>query len=152
ARAIKANAGTAPPVSLAIVDFAVDGSAVGWTRLKAIAETAEAHTVPVIVNGVSKLLGVEHLSEIERLDNKGALFSAPHQAPWRSTASKPELRWVTIAMNGVLARPPYDKSTSRVREAAIKELPDDEGAFVWLAPAYALGALVFTSFRETGWP
>jgi len=66
--------------------------------------------------------------------------------------AKPSTRWVAIAMNGVLSRGPYDKSTSRVREAAIKELPADEGAFVWLAPAFVVGALVLASFRDTGWP
>jgi type VI secretion system protein ImpC len=151
-RAIKANAGAEPPVSLAIVDIAIDGSAVGWTRLSAIAETAEAFSVPTIVSGAPALLGAEDLRGIERLDNKEALYSAPQRAPFRAATSKPALRWVSIAMNGVLSRLPYDKSTSRVREAAIKELPDDEGAFVWLAPAYAIGALVLTSFRETSWP
>jgi type VI secretion system protein ImpC len=151
-RAIKANAGAEPPVSCAIVDVAIDGSAVSWTRLSAIAEAAEAFTVPTIVSGTPALLGAEDLRGIERLDNKAALYSAPERAPFRAATSKPALRWVAIAMNGVLSRPPYDKSTSRVREAAVKELPNDEGAFVWLAPAYALGALVLTSFRETSWP
>ena len=57
-----------------------------------------------------------------------ALRDAARQAPWRATAGKPSLRWVTIAMNGMLARAPYDKATSRVREAIVKELPDDDGA------------------------
>jgi type VI secretion system protein ImpC len=89
---------------------------------------------------------------VERLDNKGGLFSTPQQAPWRAVSAKPALRWVSIAVNGVLCRGPYDKTTSRVREVAIKELPDDEGAWVWMAPAYAVGVLPLTSFRETGWP
>jgi type VI secretion system ImpC/EvpB family protein/type VI secretion system ImpB/VipA family protein len=151
-RAVKATAGAEPPVSCAIVDIAIDGSAVGWTRLSAIAEVAEALTVPVIVNGTAGLLDLPDLRGLERLDNKGALYSAPHRAPFRAATDNPAMRWVTIAMNSVLSRPPYDKSSSRVREAVIKELPADEGAFVWLAPAYAIGALVIASFRETGWP
>src|SRR5262249_12425004 len=107
---------------------------------------------PTIVNGTPKLLGVSDLAEAERLDNKAGLFQAPHQAPWRSIASKPALRWISIAMNRVLARVAYDKTTSRVREAAIKELPGGDGATVWLEPAYVVGALVLASFRETGWP
>jgi type VI secretion system ImpC/EvpB family protein len=139
-------------VSCAIVDTTVDGSAAGFTRLEALANAAEAHNVPVIVNATAKLLGVADLAEVERLDNKGALFTAPQQAPWRATSAKPALRWVTIALNGFLARAPYDKNTSRVREAIIKELPDDAGAWVYLSPAYAVGALILSSFRDTGWP
>ena len=57
-----------------------------------------------------------------------------------------------MALNGMLARGPYDKATSRMRDIALKELPDDAGAYVWLAPAYAAGALVLASFKDTGWP
>jgi type VI secretion system ImpC/EvpB family protein/type VI secretion system ImpB/VipA family protein len=151
-RAIRANASSEPPVSCAVVELTVDGSAIGFARLEAVANAAEAHNVPVLVNGSPRLLGVADLAGVEALDNKGALFAAPQQAPWRAAASKPALRWATIALNGVLARGPYDKTTSRVREAVVKELPDDEGAWVFLAPAYAVAVLVLQSFRETGWP
>jgi type VI secretion system ImpC/EvpB family protein/type VI secretion system ImpB/VipA family protein len=151
-RAIRANASSEPPVSCAIVELTVDGSAVGFSRLEAVANVAESHNVPVLVNGSPRLLGVADLAGVEALDNKGALFAAPQQAPWRAVAAKPQLRWASIALNGVLARGPYDKNTSRVREAVVKELPDDEGAWVYLAPAYAVAALVLQSFRETGWP
>jgi type VI secretion system ImpC/EvpB family protein/type VI secretion system ImpB/VipA family protein len=152
ARGIRENASSEPPVSFAIVDLTVDGTAVSFSRLSAIASTAEAYNVPVAVSASPRLLGVDDLGGVEKLDNKSALFHASHQVPWRSVAAKPALRWVSMALNGMLARGPYDKATSRVREAAIKELPDDDGAFVWLAPAYAIGALVLQSFKETGWP
>jgi type VI secretion system ImpC/EvpB family protein/type VI secretion system ImpB/VipA family protein len=151
-RAIRANASSEPPVSCAVVELTVDGSAIGFSRLEAVANAAEAHNVPVLVNGSPRLLGVADLAGVEGLDNKGALFAAPQQAPWRAAVAKPALRWAAIALNGVLARGPYDKNTSRVREAVVKELPDDEGAWVFLAPAYAVATLVLQSFRETGWP
>lgn len=151
-RAARRGASTEPPITCAIVDVTVDGSAASFARLEAIATAAERHTIPVIVNGSAKLLGVPDLRGIERLDNKAALFEAPQQAPWRSAAAKPAMRWATIAMNGALARAPYDKSTSRVREAIIKELPDDDGGFVWIPPAYLVGALVVKSFLDTQWP
>jgi type VI secretion system ImpC/EvpB family protein len=151
-RGIRENASVEPPVSFAIVDTIVDGTAASFAHLEAIASVAEAYTVPVVINASPRLLGVDDLGEIEKLDNKAALFHAPHQVAWRSLSAKPALRWVSMALNGMLARPPYDKATSRVREAVIKELPDDAGAFVWLAPAYAIGALVLQSFKDTGWP
>jgi type VI secretion system protein ImpC len=141
-----------PPISFAIVDLPIDGSATGFSRLETIANAAEAASLPTIVNGANKLLGVDKLGEVEKLDNKAGVFQAPHQAPWRSAAAKPPARWVTIAMNRVLSRVGYDKNTSRVREAALKELPGDEGAIVWVEPAYVVGALVISSFRDTGWP
>lgn len=151
-RAARRGAATEPPISCAVVDVTIDGSATSFARLEAIATAAEKHAIPAIMNGSAKLLGLEDLRLVERLDNKGALFDAPHQAPWRAAASKPCLRWAAIAMNGALARGPYDKSTSRVREAVIKELPDDDGGFVWIPPSFVIGSLIAKSFRDTAWP
>jgi type VI secretion system ImpC/EvpB family protein/type VI secretion system ImpB/VipA family protein len=141
-----------PPICCAIVDVVIDGTATSFARLEAIAKIAEKHTIPAVLNGSSKLLGLDDLQGVDRLDNKGSLFDAPHKAPWRSAVSKPETRWVSIAINGALARGPYDKTSSRVREAVIKEIPDDDGGFVWIPPAYLVGSLIVKSFRDTGWP
>lgn len=153
ARVLQQTAGSDPPASAAIVDaVTVDGSAAALTRLEELARVAEAHTLPTLVNGTAKLLGEGDLRGVERLDNKAALFQAPHRAPWRSAAARPCMRWVAIAMNRTLARPPYDKASSRIREATIVEQPNDAGSYVWISPAYLVGALVVTSFRETEWP
>ncbi|WP_437963657.1 type VI secretion system contractile sheath large subunit [Sorangium sp. So ce260] len=152
ARVLAQTARSEPPASVAIVDVAIDGSAAALARLEEIARVAEAHALPAVVNGDARLLGVDDLGGVERLDNKAALFRAPHRAPWRSAAARPCMRWVAIAMNRVLGRMPYDKSTSRIREAAIVEQPGDEGGRVWVAPAYVVGALIAASFRETAWP
>lgn len=140
------------PISLAVVDVDIDGTARSFAELEAIAAAAEDATCPAIVNGTEKLLGVGDLSRVDKLDNKAALFTAPHRAPWRSTANKPQLRWVSVAMNGVLLRAPYDKQSSRVREATIKESPSDHESFVWMPPAYAVATVTITSFKDTGWP
>ncbi|WP_437573369.1 type VI secretion system contractile sheath domain-containing protein [Sorangium sp. So ce887] len=152
ARVLAQTAKSEPPASVAIVDVAIDGSAAALARLEAIARVAEAHALPAVVNGDARLLGVDDLGGVERLDNKAALFRAPHRAPWRAAAARPCMRWVAIAMNHVLGRMPYDKSSSRIREAAIVEQPGDEGGRVWIAPAYVVGALIAASFRETAWP
>ncbi|HVY47332.1 MAG TPA: type VI secretion system contractile sheath large subunit, partial [Minicystis sp.] len=147
ARAIRTNASSEPPVSFAVVDLEIDGTAVGLARLEKLAGVAEDATAPVLVNASPALLGVESLRDVERLDNKAGLFQAPERVPWRSTAAKGPLRWVTLAANRMLARPPFDKQTSRVREANVKELPDDEGAWVWLEPAWGVASLALASFR-----
>lgn len=140
------------PFTLAVVDTEIDGSARAFAELEEIAEAAQDGVCPAIVNGTEKLLGVGDLARVDKLDNKQNLYTAPHRAPWRSTAEKPALRWVSLAMNGVLLRKPYDKQSSRVREAAVREEPADHEAFVWMAPAFAVAAITIVSFKDTGWP
>lgn len=150
-KAIKTNASAEPPVSFALVDVKVDNTAASLARAHKLAEVADGYSVPVILQASNALLGVQSLGEVERLDNKQALFTAKHQVPWQSLSGKPEMRSVVFAMNEILARPPYDKNTSRVREAVVVELPNDEGGFVWTSPIFAIGALAVASFKETGW-
>ncbi len=150
-KAIKANASAEPPVSIAIVDLDVDNTAASLAKAHAIAVVADNYSVPVIMNAKPALLGVAELGEIERLDYKQKLFDDKAQVAWRSAAYKPEMRWIVFATNAFLARAPYDKTTSRIREAVVTELPNDDGGFVWTSPAYAIGALAVASFKETGW-
>lgn len=152
ARTLAASAGREHPVSFAVVDVAIDGSAASLALLEAIAKVAEEGPCPAVVSTKSELFGSASLAEVEKLDHKAGVFEAKERVGWRSTAAKTSLLWVTMGANRVLARMGYTKSTSRVREAAVAEQPADSGASVWIAPAYVLGALVVQSFRQTGWP
>lgn len=151
-RAIKAGTNIEPPISFVVVDLDTDNTAASLARVEAIANVAEQYGVPAIASASHKLLGVESLAEAEMLDNKQKLFTAPQQVAWQSLAYKPALRWVSLVMNEVLLRPPYDKTSSRVREVVVREEPSDEGAFVWMSPVFAVAAICATSFKETGWP
>lgn len=148
----KAVRGADPPYSFAVVDIDVDGTARSLAELEAIADVAERNVCPAFANATEQLLGVGDLARVDKLDSKTNLFTAPHRAPWRSTAHKAALRWVALATNGLLGRLPYDKQSSRIREATVKEIPGDHEAFVWMSPAYALAAVCALSFRDTGWP
>ncbi len=151
-RVIRQGAGADAPVSCAIVDVTVTGTAASLSQLDELAQLAEAQTVPIIVNASASLLGLDSLSDLERIDHKMGLFLAPEQVRWQSIAKHPAMRWVTMAMNGLLGRAGYDKQTSRMREVVVKEEPSDEGATVWIPPAYAVGALITQSFKDTAWP
>lgn len=144
--------GSDSPVSCAIVDITVTGTNATLQQLDELAQLAETHTVPLIMNASASLLGLDSLSDLERIDHKMGLFSAPEQVRWQSTAKRPAMRWVTMCMNGLLGRTAYDKATSRMRELVVKEEPADEGATVWIPPAYAVGALITQSFKDTQWP
>jgi type VI secretion system ImpC/EvpB family protein len=143
----------APPVSFAMVDTVTGGDAASLAALRALAEVGEGHAVPIITNASPGLLGQDDLDGIDRLDNKKALFEAPERVPWRSEAHRPSSLWVALALNPVLARQAYDKRSSRIREATVEELPNDEAtATIWMQPAWAVASLVLQSFEKTGWP
>jgi type VI secretion system ImpC/EvpB family protein/type VI secretion system ImpB/VipA family protein len=152
-RAIAHGEGISPPVSVAVVDVEVDGDAATLARARRLAEIGEAHVVPVIVNATAQLMGHDRLDDIDRLDNKQALFEAKERVAWRSEANRPAMLWLTMACNRVYARGAYDKKSARVRGATVEELPNDaDAATVWINPAWAVASLITQSFAKTGWP
>jgi type VI secretion system protein ImpC len=151
-RAIDSAPGIEPPVSFAVVDIEAGSDPPSLARLRAIADVGEANVVPVITNAGAALFGHEDLTDIDRLDNKQALFEAPARAPWRAEANRPAMLWVSMAMNRILGRAAYDKRTSRIREASISEQPADDDAMVWLSPCWGVAALAIRSFDKYGWP
>ena len=133
-RAIRDNAASEPPVSCAIVDLADRRHRAG---LRAPRGDRRGRRAPHRARRSSTARRSSSASTIsagvEKLDNKAALFQTPQQAPWRSRLGEARAAlgrdrherrcWRARA---------YDKTTSRVREATVKELPDDDGAFVWI--------------------
>jgi type VI secretion system protein ImpC len=151
-RTIRAGTGVESPISFAVVDAGFDSSAASLARLRALADVGESYAVPVVTNATPELFG-KQLDEVDRLDNKAALFEAPERAPWRAEAHRPAMLWLTLALNRVFARAAYDEKTSRVREAKVSEQPaDDDRASVWMQPCWAVAALAARSFEKTGWP
>ncbi len=151
-RAIDHAAGVSPPVTFAVVDVSADGDAASLSRLRKLADVGEANVVPIITNTSAGLLGRGDLDDIDRLDNKKGLFEKPERAPWRAEANRPAMLWVSLALNRVLGRKAYDKRTSRIREATVEELPNDETATVWMNPCWAVASLATKSFEKHGWP
>lgn len=151
-RAITAGAGIEPPVSFAVVDVRAEGDAPSFARLRALGEIAERHTVPVITNASAGLVGKTDLHDIDRMDNKLALYDARERAPWRAEATQPGALWIALCVNRVLGRLAYDKRSSRIRDAAVEELPGGDEALVWVEPCWAVASLVLRSFATTGWP
>ncbi|MBI4952518.1 MAG: type VI secretion system contractile sheath large subunit, partial [Myxococcales bacterium] len=151
-RGVRANAASEPPVSFAVVDLAIDDSAASLARLREIAECAEAHTMPVVLNAAPRIFGLEDWEGIERLDNKASLYEAKERAPYRAVVEKLPARWVCLTANRFLGRAPFDKQSSRMRQLVIEEAPNDASAYVWLNASWAVAALVVQSFKKTSWP
>ncbi len=152
-RAIDHAPGIAPPVSFAVVDVTTDGSAASFARLRELADIGEANVVPILTNASAGLLGHGDLDDVDRMDNKQSLFDEPARAPWRAEANRPAMLWVSLALNRVLGRAAYDRRTTRIREAAVEELPNDEAsATVWMEPCWAVASLATHSFAKHGWP
>ena len=146
-----AGIGITPPVTLAVVDGVVGRDAASLLWLRELAEAAQENAVVALTNASPALFGAE-LAELDRLDNPQGLFDAPARAPWRAEAHRPAALWVSLALNRILVRTAYDTKSSRVRDAAVAELPAGEDAVVWMQPAWVVASLAAKSHARYEWP
>ncbi len=114
-------------VACLLLDFALEASAAGLEEAGSIAEAAASRSVPVLASAGSS--------------------GPPDETAWRALRRRPASRWLALAANRVLLRPPYGKEVDPVRGFEF-----EEGApRAWGRPAWVLGALVASSFARTGW-
>ena len=151
-RAIDHAPGIAPPITFAVVDTTISGDAASFALLRRLGEIGEANALPILASADASIFGHDDLDDIDKLDNKQALFDDPARAPWRAEANRPAMLWVSLALNRILGRVAYDHRTSRIREAVIEELPNDASATVWMDPCWAVASLATKSFEKHGWP
>jgi len=121
-----------------LVDFSFDGSE---EELLALAKDAAARSLPVIASA-----GLEvALREI------AAEMGDASQGAWVRLRSAPAARWLALAANRTLLRPPYGANGEPVRDLPFEESDGPDAPLPWGRPGWLLAALVASSFARTGW-
>jgi len=114
-----------------LLDFAFDSSEQSMERAAQIAAAAAARTIPAIASA-----------------ERGFQAGAP---AWDRLRSLEAARWLALAVNGFLLRPPYGRESDPVREFPFEEAAGGEVPLLWGRPAWLLGELVSAAVVRTGW-
>lgn len=136
----------AGPVDLIVVDHTIGSSARDLGRLEKWATIAEGMGAPLVANGSAELLGADSIAALGKSSSRLRDSADPRAAAFRSAAGKDVMRWVTLALNGVLARP---KHAGPVRKTFGVNL--DEKSELFLGAAIGVAALAAQSFGKAGW-
>lgn len=150
-RIASSGLGVEAPVTFAVVDHEVSSDAASLRWLRDLSEAAESSALVALTNASPALFGAR-LDDVDRLDNKQAMFDAPERAPWRAEANRPSSLWVSLALNRILVRTAYDAKTSRVRDAQVAEAVGGTEGEVWMQPAWAVATLAVKSHQRYEWP
>ena len=140
------------PVDLLLVDHEVRPTAAELERLERWATIAEAMRAPMIVNGGPTLLGLDDLGALASAKKRLASFEEPRALAVRNIASRDAMRWVTIAINGVVARLPYTTQAARVKDLPFAEDAADRASIVFAGAGWVVAALAAASYVRIGWP
>ncbi len=120
--------------------------------LTLLASVGAAAFCPIILGASPALLEVDQFSDLARVVNvTGPLRNAEH-ARWRSLATRPDMRFIGIALPRLLARVPWEDNGLRADRFRYAEFAPSGDQRVWMSAAYAFAVVVARAFAKFGWP
>lgn len=146
------------PYGLLIVDHDVrhrpgDGARTDDVgALSSLSGVAAAAFAPVIIGASPSLLEVDGFSGLANvLDITASLRNADH-ARWRTLQTRPDMRFIGVALPRMLARAPWQDDNTRVDRFRYVEYAPTAEQRVWSNAAYAFAAVVTRAFAAFAWP
>ncbi len=142
---LKTTFSAAPP-NLVLVDLPFESSPPHVERLERVANVAAELLVPAAVWAPARFFHIPTWRELETLPYIGHHLEGMGYAPWRRLADHDGARWTAVLVNRFLTRPAYGKDNPP------RPVFFEEEAPLWVAPVWALGALMGQSVVRWGWP
>lgn len=121
--------------------------------LAAISRVAAAAFTPFVTAAHPALFGFDSFTQLESPINLERSFEQLEYLKWRKFREQEDSRFVGLALPRVLARLPYEDSTSRVDKFRFREdvAPPNRSRYLWGNAAYAFASVVVRAFSESGW-
>jgi len=122
------------------------------TALTALSGVAAAAFCPVILAASPTLLEVDSFADLASvIDIAAPLRNADH-ARWRGLTTRPDMRFIGIALPRLLARPPWEDDGSRADSFRYAEYAPTAEERVWMGANYAFASVVARAFANYAWP
>jgi type VI secretion system protein ImpD/type VI secretion system protein ImpC len=122
------------------------------TALASLSGVAAAAFSPVIIGASPTLLEVDSFADLATATDIAAPLRNAEHARWRSLASRPDMRFVGIALPHVLARPPWEDDGTRADGFRYAEYAPTAEQRVWMNASFAFAAVVARAFAHYAWP
>jgi hypothetical protein len=122
------------------------------SALASLAGVAAAAFSPVVIGASPALLEVDGFADLATsIDLAAPLRNAEH-ARWRSLSSRPDMRFVGVALPRLLARKPWEDDGTRDDGFRYAEYAPTGEERVWMSAGYAFASVVARAFARYGWP
>jgi type VI secretion system protein ImpD/type VI secretion system protein ImpC len=122
------------------------------TALASLAGVAAAAFSPVVIGASPALLEVDSFADLATSTDLAAPLRNAEHARWRSLASRPDMRFVGVALPHVLAREPWQDDGTRTDNFRYAEYAPTNDERVWMSAGYAFASVVARAFAHFAWP
>ena len=122
------------------------------TTLASLSGVAAAAFAPLIVGASPALLEVDSFADLATsIDLAAPLRNAEHTR-WRSLSSRPDMRFIGVALPRVLGRQPWQDDGTRADGFRYAEYAPTSEQRVWMCASYAFASVVARAFANYAWP
>ncbi len=122
------------------------------SALTALSGVAAAAFCPIILGASPTLLEVDSFADLASvIDIASPLRNADH-ARWRGLTTRPDMRFIGIALPRLLARPPWEDDGTRADAFRYAEYAPTSEERVWMSASYAFASVVARAFATYAWP
>lgn len=122
------------------------------TALGLLSGVAAAAFAPLIVGASPALLEVDSFADLATTIDLAAPLRNTDHARWRSLSSRPDMRFIGVALPNTLARRPWQDDGTRAEAFHYKEYAPTNDERVWMNAGYAFASVVLRAFSQYGWP
>jgi len=146
------------PYGLLLVDHDVRHRSSATARtddvsaLASLSGVAAASFCPTIVGASPTLLEVDEFSELAVSTSITAPLRNAEHARWRSLASRPDMRFIGVALPRLLARQPWEDDGTRADAFRYAEYAPTDRERVWMNAGFAFARVVARAFANYAWP
>jgi len=116
------------------------------------AAVAAAAFAPTVISASPALFGVDHFGELAGVADPAAPFSDVEHLRWRGLGQADDMRFISVTLPRLLARPPWGDDPARSDGFRYAEYAPVEEDRVWMSAGYGFAAAVVRSFVAFGWP
>ena len=146
------------PYGLMIVDHEVRHRPSATARtddVNALAQlcgVAAASFCPTILAASPVLLEADSFADLNNVSDLTRPLRDAEHARWRSLSTRPDMRFIGIALPRLLARQPWDADGTRADNFAYTEYAPTAEHRVWMNAGFAFAMVVARAFSNYAWP
>ncbi len=120
--------------------------------LQLLCAVGAAAFCPIILGAAPALLEVDNFADLARVSNVTLPLRNPEHARWRTLTSRPDMRFIGIALPRLLARAPWEDDGTRADGFRYAEYVPTSEDRVWMSAGFAFAVVVARAFARYAWP
>ena len=117
-----------------------------------LSSIAAAAFCPIVLSLHPSVLEVDDFAQLDTVQDVTAPLRGPLHSRWRGLSSRPDMRFIAVALPRLLARHPWTDDPGRADGFRYREYAPDARSRCWMGAGYAFAACALRAYSNYAWP